>query len=137
MESSVNLVSCLPVGLNGELSNNPLKGYACVSSFVQIIACSVMAFEPTSFGESAFILLRSLLGGLACEDGFIDWVDGLLAAERFSKVKTLKRYGIGSCGCSLAIFLCFHEYAILTSLRDRVALKAAITAGVIGHLTSM
>ncbi len=83
------------------------------------------------------MLTKGLLSGFMHDDGLIDWVDALLASARASKVETLKRYGVGACGSSLASMLMLLEFALLSALDEREVIKVSAAAGAVGHLAAM
>lgn len=70
------------------------------------------------------------------DDGFIDWVDALLVAGKVAKVKTLKRYGVGACGSSLAFSLTLLKFAMLNAFTAKGAIEASAAAEAVGHLTA-
>ncbi|MGP1911972.1 MAG: adenosylcobinamide-GDP ribazoletransferase [Candidatus Hodgkinia cicadicola] len=133
---SVSLLSSLPPAgkLNGR---NPLKAIALASSAVSASACMILTFDPSHGGKALFMLTKGLLSGFMHGDGLIDWTDALLAPKRPSKVKALKRYGVGACGGSLTFSLMLLEFALLSALSGESAIEASTAADAVGHLAAM
>ncbi|MGP1914508.1 MAG: adenosylcobinamide-GDP ribazoletransferase [Candidatus Hodgkinia cicadicola] len=136
LTNSVSLFSCLPSAENRN-GWSPLKSVALASSITHALACTVLVLSTSAVGRALHILTKGLLTGFMHDDGLIDWVDALLAPAKLSKVKLLKRYGVGACGSSLASALMLLEFALLSALTDEETIEASAASSAVGHLTAL